>query len=102
MLKLFNITRNFLGGAYSHGKNILGSIDNGIKIAKHAYGVISPLLYKYASNHSNLINKSGMNAVKSYDDIKHKALETHDNLYNGCNTIKHKLLKIYRNSIFQL
>jgi hypothetical protein len=24
-----------------------------------------------------------MNAVKSYDDIKHKALETHDNLDNG-------------------
>jgi hypothetical protein len=34
-----------------------------------------------------------MNAVKGYDDIKHKALETHDNLYNDYNTIKHKLLK---------
>ena len=34
-----------------------------------------------------------MSAVKGYDDIKHKALETHDNLYNGYNTINHKLLK---------
>ena len=93
IIKAFNNTRNFLGGAYSHGKNILGSIDNGIKIAKHAYGVISPLLDKYASNHSNSIHKSVMNAVKGYDDIKHKALETHDNLYNDYNTIKHKLLK---------
>jgi hypothetical protein len=93
IVKAFNKTRNCSGGAYSHGKNILGSIDNGIKIAKHAYGVISPLLDKHASNHSNSINKSVMNAVKGYDSIKHKALETHDNLYNGYNTINHKLLK---------
>ena len=68
---------------------MLGSIDNGIKIAKHAYGVISPFLDKYASNHSSSINKSIMNAVKGYDDIKHKALET----YNDYNHVKHKLLK---------
>ena len=102
IVKAFSNTGNCLGGACSHGKNILGSIDNGIKFAKHAYGVISPLLDKYASHHSKSIDKSVMNAVKSYDDIKHKALETHDNLYNGYNTIRHKLLKIYRNNIFQL
>ena len=102
IVKAFNNTRNFLGGAYSHGKNILGSIDNGIQFAKHAYGVISPLLDKYASNHSNTIHKSVMNAVKGYDDIKHKALETHDNLYNDYNIIKHTLLQIYRNSIFKM
>ena len=39
-----------------------------------------PFRGKYASHHNNSINKSVMNAVKSYDDIKHKALETHDNL----------------------
>ena len=44
IVKAFHTTRNFLGGAYSHGKHILGSIDNGIKFAKHAYGVISPFL----------------------------------------------------------
>ena len=92
IVKAFQNTRNYLGGAYSHGKNILGSIDNGIQFAKHAYGVISPLLDKYASQHSTSINKSVMNAVKSYDDIKHKALETHDNLYTDYNTIKHTLL----------
>jgi len=102
IVKAFNNTRNFLGNAYSHGQNMLGSIDNGIKIAKHAYGFIAPLMDKYASHHSNSINKSVMNAVKDYDDIKHKALETHDNLYNDYNTIKHKLLKIYRNIIFQM
>ena len=79
IVKAFNNTRHFLGSAYSHGKNILGSIDNGIKIAKHAYGVISPLLDKYASNQSHYINKSVMNAVKGYDDIKHKVLGNHDN-----------------------
>ena len=102
IIKAFNNTRNFLGGAYSNGKHIFNSIDNGLKIAKHAYGVISPLLDKYASNHSNSIHKSVMNAVKGYDDIKHKALETHDNLYNDYNTIKHRLFKIYRHSIFQM
>ena len=94
-VKAFNNTRNCLGGAYSHGKNSLSSIDTGIKVAKHAHGVISPLLDKYASNHSNAINKSVLSAVKSYDDIKHKALETHANLNNDYYTIKHKLLKLY-------
>ena len=79
---------------------MLGSIDNGIKIAKHAYGVISPLLDKYANHHSNSINKSVMNAVKGYDDIKHKVLENHDNLYNDYNHIKHKLLKKYLETYF--
>ena len=37
-----------------------------------------------------------MHAVKGYDDIRHKALETHGNLYNDYNHIKHKLLKISR------
>jgi hypothetical protein len=64
-------------------ENMLGSIDIGIKIAKHAYGVISPFLDKYASHHSNSINNSVMNAGKGYDDIKHKVLESHDNIYNG-------------------
>ena len=102
IIKAFNNTRNFLGSAYSHGKNILGSIDNGIKIAKHAYGVISPLLDKYANNHNNSINKSAMNAVESYDDIKHTTLETHDNLYNDYNVIKQNLLNIYRHNSFQM
>ena len=34
-----------------------------------------------------------MNAVKGYDDIKHKVLENHDNLYNGYNNVNHKLFK---------
>ena len=33
IIKAFNNTRNLLGGAYSHGKHILGSIDNGIIFA---------------------------------------------------------------------
>ena len=72
IVKAFHNTRNCLGGAYSHGKNSLVSIDNGIKCAKHAYGVISHLLDKYASHHNNSINKFIMNAVTSYDDIKQK------------------------------
>jgi hypothetical protein len=34
-----------------------------------------------------------MNAVKGYDDIKHKVLESHDDIYNGFNHIKQKFLK---------
>jgi hypothetical protein len=93
IVKAFHNTRNFLGSAYSHGKNILGSIDNGFKIAKHAYGVISPILDKYAGHHNKSINNHVMNAVKSYDDIKSKVIENHDNLYNDYNHIKNKILK---------
>ena len=38
-----------------------------------------------------------MIGVKGYDDIKHKVLESHDNLYNGYTHIKHKLLNLFRN-----
>ena len=94
IVKAFHITRNFLGCACSHGKIfILGTIDNGIKIAKHAYGVISPILDKYAGHHNKSINNHVMNAVKSYDDIKNKIIENHDNLYNDYNYIKNKILK---------
>ena len=78
MLKHFTTHEIFLGSAYNHGKNILGSSDNGIKIAKHAYGVISPILDKYAGHHNKSINNHVMNAVKSYDDIKNKVLENHE------------------------
>ena len=62
-------------------------------MAKNADGVISPCLDKYSSNHSQSINKSSMHTFKGYDDIKHKAFETHDNLYNDYNNVKHKLFK---------
>ena len=72
-------------------ENILGSIDNGIKLLNMLTSVISPLLDKYASHHSNSIYKSVMNAVKGYNDIKHEVLESHDNVYNDYMYIKHKL-----------
>ena len=40
-----------------------------------------------------------MNAVKGYDDIKQKVLESHDNVYNDYNCINHKLFKIVKQII---
>ena len=69
---------------------MLGTIDNGIKIANLAYGGIPPILDKYSGHHSKSTNNHVMNAVKSYDDIKNKVLENQDNLYNDYNHIKIK------------
>ena len=62
--------KNFTSEAYSKSKNILNNIDNGIKIGKHIYSSISPLLNKYLGNHSKAIHDNVMHRISKYDFIK--------------------------------
>ena len=89
----FNKAKHFVGEAYSKSKNVINNIDSGIKIGKHSYSSISPLLDKYLGNHSKAIHDNVMHEITKYDDIKNKVLENHDNLYNDYNNVKHKLFK---------
>ena len=93
LMNAFNKTKNFVGEAYSKSKNILNNIDNGIKIGKHIYSSISPLLDKYLGNHSKSIHDNVMHGIPQYDAVKKAIVETNDNLYNDYNNVKHKLFK---------
>ena len=66
----FNNAKNSVGEAYSKSKNVLNNIDNCIKIGKHIYSSISPLLDKYLGSHSKAIHDKVMHGISKYDDIK--------------------------------
>ena len=69
LMNALNKAKHFVGEAYSKSKNLLNNIDNGIKIGKHIYGSISPLLDKYLGNHSKAIHVCVMRGISKYDDI---------------------------------
>ena len=63
---LYNNTKRHIGTAYTHAKNILGNIDQGINIGKTIFSVIHPYLENMGQSH---INKNTMKALSYYDDI---------------------------------
>ena len=65
-----NKAKIFFGDAYSKSKIVLNNIDNGIKIGKHMYSSISPLLDQYLGNHSKAIHDNVMRGISKNDDIK--------------------------------
>ena len=70
LMNAFNKVKKFTSEAYSKSKNILNNIDNGMKIGKHIYSSISPLLDKYLGNHSKAIHDHVMHGISKYVDIK--------------------------------
>ena len=74
-MNAFNKAKIFVGDAYSKSKHVLNNIDNDIKIGKHIYSSISPLLDKYLGNHSKAIHDNVMHGISKYDDIKKSVVE---------------------------
>jgi len=78
----FHKAKGFLQHAYHQTKGFLSHVDHGVRVAKHIYGAVAPLLDKYASSHANQIHSGVRKAVSNYDTIRHKVIE-------GDNDIKH-------------
>jgi hypothetical protein len=93
LMNTFNKVKNFAGNAYNTSKHLVNSIDRGVKIGKHIYDSISPLVDKYLGNHSKAIHDNVKHGLNKYDDVKKSVLENHDNILNDYNTVKHKLFK---------
>ena len=79
----FHKAKVFLQHACHQTKGFLSHVDHGVRVAKHIYGAVAPLIDKYASSHANQIHSGVKNAVSNYDTIRHKVIE-------GDNDIKHE------------
>ena len=51
----FHKAKNCIGHAYNQTKGFLNHVDHGVQTFKQLYDVVSPLVSKYANNHSEKI-----------------------------------------------
>ena len=71
----FHQVKGFLHGAYNHTKSFFNHIDNGEKIAKKVYAIASPLIDKYANEHSNNIDNHVVKALGNYENTRNHIVE---------------------------
>ena len=71
----FHQVKGFLHGAYNH------------TIAKKVYAIASPLIDKYAHEHSNKINNHVVKALGNYENIRNHIVEGDNDL----KSLTHKL-----------
>jgi len=71
----FNKAKGLVGHAYHQTKNFLNHVDHGFKVAKHIYHAVSPIIDKYANQHSNTIHHNVNKAINGYENIRNKVIE---------------------------
>ena len=86
----FNKAKNFIGHAYNTTKNVLSNDDNGVKLFKHVYDAVHPILDQYGGQN---VNNGIMKALNAYDNIKSQAMNTHNEIEGNINTLKNSLAK---------
>ena len=64
-----------LGHAYNQTKGFLNHVDHGVKTFKQIYDVVSPLVSKYANNHSEKIHNNVNRAIRGYENLGNKVIE---------------------------
>ena len=71
----FHKAKNLLGHAYNQTQGFLNHVDHGVQTFKHIYDVVSPLVSKFANNHSEKIHTNVNRAIGGYENIRHKVIE---------------------------
>ena len=89
----FNKTKNVIGQAYNHTKGMLSNLGSGVKMAKDIYGIASGPLESMLGNDFKKANKYVMNAMKGYEDIRTKVMDSDENIKNHYNQIVGDLKK---------
>ena len=82
--------KNLLGHAYNQTKGFLNHVDHGVRTFKHIYDAVSPLVSKYANNHSEKIHTNVNRAIGGYENIRNKVIEGDKDIQ----TVKHRLKNI--------
>ena len=67
--------KHFFGHAYNQTKGFLNHVDHGVKTFKQIYDVVSPLVSKYANNHSEKIHSNVNRAIGGYEHIRNTVIE---------------------------
>ena len=86
----FHKAKQFIGHAYGKTKNFLNDVDYGVRLLKKVYGAVSPILDQYGDNG---VNKHVMKAINGYDNIRHRILDSHDEISDHLHKIRCKLNK---------
>ena len=89
----FNKTKNIVGQAYNHTKGMLSDLDSGVKMAKDIYGIASGTLESMLGDDFKKANKYVMNAMKGYEDVRSKVMDSDENIKNHYNQIVGDLKK---------
>ena len=89
----FHKTKGFVGRAYNHTKGFLSDLDSGINVAKNIYSIASGPLESMLGEDFKKGNKYVMNAMKGYEDIRSKVMDSDENIKNHYNAIVGDLQK---------
>jgi hypothetical protein len=81
----FHKAKNFIGHAYNTSKHVLSNVDNGVKLFKHVYSAIHPIIDQYGGHN---VNNGIMKALNGYDNIKGQAMNAHNEIEGNINNIK--------------
>ena len=73
-VKAFKKAKGLVGHAYHQTKNFLNHVDHGSNVAKHIYHAVSPIIDKYANQHSNTIHNVNK-AINGYEHIRNKVID---------------------------
>ena len=64
-------------------------MDHGVQTFKQVYDVVSPLVSKYANNHSEKIHNKINKGMASYNNIRDKVIEGDQDIHKGKHRFKH-------------
>ena len=93
----YSKTKNFLGRAYGQTRMMLSDIDMGVRVARDIYSIASAPMEAVLGEHFTKMNKHAMTALKGYDDIRSKVMDTDENVKNHYNAIVGDLKKKHIN-----
>ena len=85
----FHKAKKFIGHAYNQTKGFLNHVDHGVQTFKQIYDVVSPLVSKYANNHSENIHNTVNRAIGGYENIRNKVIDGDQEIQK----VKHRLKK---------
>jgi len=86
LLNTYHNVKSHLGLGYSQPKSFLGTVDNGVRFAKKAFAVLSPLIDTHLGHTS--VNKHIMNGLSGYVNLKHQVVGHHDELQQYAGKLK--------------
>ena len=70
----FKKAKNFIGSAYHSFENVVGNVDNGVKLFRPAYSVLKHPNAQYEGGGGHITNNVEK-VLNGHDNIRSKALE---------------------------
>ena len=76
----FGKAKSYIGNVYGKTKGMLGDLDSGVRAMKDVYSIASPAMGSLFGQHFEEGNKHVRTALKGYEDIRTKVMDTDENV----------------------